>query len=173
MQTIIQPDKILDWQFRMFMVNTLAFQLEKWALLPEDAPLIKENREAIKHLRNKCKKLIELNQVRELSEIEEEFYKVGDEFHAILGFIQNQKDANLSFNLFEVCTAIATDDFRYLQEFFLSAAALVNPQPAQLPVANVIHMYCPEMPKEKKQAFAKLLEMTFERQRGNLVATTA
>lgn len=160
MQTIIQPDKILGWQFQMFMVNTLAFQLEKWAVLPEEAPLIKENREAVKHLRNKCRKLIELNQVRELSSIEEEFYKVGDEFHAILGFIQNQKDANLGFNLFEVCVAIATDDCQYLKEFFLSACALFNPEPVQVPVLNVIQMYCPEMPKDRKQAFARLIQLT-------------
>lgn len=160
MQPITKPEQLLDWQFQMFMINTLAFQLEKWAVLPEDAPLIKENREAIKHLRNKCKKLIDLNQVRPLSKIEEDFYEVGDEFHAILGFIQSQKDAHLGFNLLEVCTAIATDDFQYLKDFFLSAAALVNPQPSQLPIVNVIQMYCPEMPKEKKQAFAKLIQLT-------------
>lgn len=160
MKTIVQPDTLLAWQFQMFMVNTLAFQLEKWAVLPDHAPLIKENREAIKHLRNKCKKLIELNQVRILSKIEEDFYDVGDEFHAILGFIQSQKDAHLGFNLLEVCTAIAMDDHQYLKEFFLSAAALINPDPVQLPILSVIHMYCPEMSKEKKQAFAKLIQLT-------------
>lgn len=159
MQTITQPDQILDWQFRMFMINTLAFQLEKWAVLPEDAPLIKENREAIKHLRNKCKKLIDLNQVRPLSKVEEDFYDVGDEFHAILGFIQSQKDAHLGFNLLEVCTAIAMDDSQYLKEFFLLNAEMFNPEPAQLPILSVIQMYCPEMSKDKKQAFAKLIQL--------------
>lgn len=159
MQSITKPNNLLEWQFAMFMVNTLAFQLEKWAVLPPDAPLLKENRESIKHLRNKCKKLIDLNQVRLLSEVEEDFYQVGDEFHAILGFIQSQKDAHLGFNLLEVCTAIATDDFQYLQDFFLSAATLINPEP-QLPILSVIQMYCPEMPKEKKQAFAKLIAAT-------------
>lgn len=159
MQPITKPEQLLDWQFRMFMINTLAFQLEKWAVLPEYAPLIKENREAIKHLRNKCKKLIDLNQVRPLSKIEEDFYNVGDEFHAILGFIQSQKDAHLGFNLLEVCTAIATDDAQYLKEFFLSAAAMFNPEPAQLPILSVIQMYCPEMSKDRKQSFAKLLQL--------------
>ncbi len=160
MQPITKPEQLLDWQFRMFMINTLAFQLEKWAVLPEDAPLIKENREAIKHLRNKCKKLIDLNQVRPLSKIEEDFYEVGDEFHAILGFIQSQKDAHLGFNLLEVCTAIAMDDTQYLKEFFLLAAAMFNPEPAQMPILSIVQMYCPEMPKEKKQAFAKLIQLT-------------
>ena len=160
MQPITQPEQLLDWQFKMFMINTLAFQLEKWAVLPEDAPIIKENREAIKHLRNKCRKLIELNEARALSEVEEDFYSVGDEFHAILGFIQSQKDAHLRFNLLEVVTAMAMDDHDYLKEFFLSAAALINPEPAQPAIMNVIQMYCPEMPKEKKQAFAKLIQIT-------------
>ena len=126
MQTITKPDQIKDWQFQMFMVNTFAFQLEKWAVLPDNAPLIKENRDAIKHLRNKCRKLIELGNVRPLSEIEEEFYKVGDEFHAILGYIQNQKDPHLGFNLFEVCVAIATDDYVYLKHFLLSLHSILD-----------------------------------------------
>lgn len=160
MQPITRPDQILDWQFRMFMVNTLAFQLEKWAELPKNAPLKKDSREAIKHLRNKCRKLIEINDVRPFSKVEEDFYEVGDEFHAILGFIQGQKDTHLAFNLFEVLTAIATDDHKYLKEFFLSAASLFNPNPYTQDVLNVIQLYCPDMTKEKKQAFAKLIQLT-------------
>lgn len=159
MQPITRPDQIKDWQFKMFMVNTLAFQLEKWAELPHEAPLKKDSREAIKHLRNKCRKIIEINDVRPFSAIEEEFYNVGDEFHAILGFIQNQKDIHLAFNLFEVCTAIATNDHQFLKEFFLSAASLLNPNPENLNITSVIQIYCPDMPKEKKQAFSKLIQL--------------
>lgn len=123
---ITKPEQLEQWQFNMFMINTLAFQLEKWAVLPDNAPVIKENREAIKHLRNKCKKLIELGNIRPLSETEETFYEVGDTFHAIMGHIQNQKDGHLSFSLLSVCTMIATDDFEGLEEFWRNLGIYIS-----------------------------------------------
>lgn len=147
------------YQINMFMVNTLAFQLEKWAVIPENAPLTKESREAIKHLRNKCRKLIEINQIRPLSDLEETFYEVGDEFHALMGYIQmvTGEDAQLGFNLFEVCVAIAIDDKAYLREFFLSATSLFC-EAGSVGMESVVQMYCPEMEKAKREAFVKLLK---------------
>lgn len=161
-RTISQPNQITDWQLQMFMINTLAFQLEKWAQLPPSAPILKENRKAIGYLRDKCRKLIELNDVKPLSAVEEDFYSVGDEFHAILGYIQQQKDSHLAFNLLELCIAMATDDKEYLLEFFLSASGLFSPDP-DLGILSVVTMYCPEMSVEKRRAFAVLLEKTMGR----------
>jgi hypothetical protein len=118
MNTITKPEDIKQWRFVMFMVNTFTFQLEKWITsIPLDAPLVKENKEAIKHLRNKCRKLIELNNVKPLSEVEEEFYDVGDEFHAIMGYIQSQKFPT-NYSLLSLCVMLATDDFAGLEVFW-------------------------------------------------------
>lgn len=153
-------DGLQPYEISMFMVNTLAFQLEKWANIPENTPLKKESREAIKHLRNKCRKLIEINQVREFSELEETFYAVGDEFHALLAYIQQhaQQDGLLGFNLFEICVAVATDDKEYLKEFFLSATSLFCEDEADIGISSIVQMYCPDMDKAKRESFVKLLK---------------
>ncbi len=119
---ITHSDQIKDWQFNLFMINTLAFQLEKWADMPLGMPLKKENREVIKHLRNKCRKLNEINNVRPLSPVEEELYEVGDEFHAILGQIQKANtgagNTAFAFSMLSVCTALATENVEELQDFW-------------------------------------------------------
>lgn len=119
MNTITKPEDIKEWRFVMFMVNTFTFQLEKWASssLLENAPLLKENKEAIKHIRNKCRKLIEINKIKPLSDVEEEFFDVGDEFHAIMGYIQNQKSPT-NYSLLSLCVMLATDDFEGLEVFW-------------------------------------------------------
>lgn len=127
MNSITKPKNLEEWQFVMFMINTLTFQLEKWASsLPDDAPLLKKYKEPIKHLRNKCRKLIEINNVRPLSEVEESFYEVGDEFHAIMGHIQNQSKVAFSFSLLSFCVMVSTDDFDGLEDFWKNLGIYIS-----------------------------------------------
>jgi hypothetical protein len=134
MKTFTKPEQIQQWELDMFMVNTLAFQLEKWADIPPNVPLKKESREALKHLRNKCRKLNEINGVRPLSGLEEDFYEVGDEFHAIMGHIQqaNRTNTPFAFSMLSICTALATENVEELQEFWHKLGVYIS----QLKVAK-------------------------------------
>jgi len=120
-KTITQDSGLKPYEVSILMVATLTFQLRQWCELPPEAPMTKGTREEIKHLKNKCQKVIDRLNIRKLSELEEEFYQFGDQFNDMMNYFYTMKeeDATRALDLFYIVAALASNDTEQVKDVYV------------------------------------------------------